>query len=289
MEGMGAPFERPPTILGDLAAMGVNPVHALAALAVVVVTILVYTLTVKPSGSARLTYFEGHGRAEEIRLMLAACGVPWKDAVYGDESGAKFITTEGQMRKIMAAGVLAMDQLPLLEIDGLHLVQQAATLRYLARRHNMYGSSNAEAAQIDILSDSINDWAPITSLIQAKDPGHAKYLNRFTRALKSNHEGEFLVGQNLSFVDIQLFQALEQLAVSKAVELKVKWPELDAYRKRVREIGPIAAYLASGRQSEFPGKGGKVKFFEDVRNVIPWVFGKAEQPGLLCKEWRFRG
>mmetsp|Transcript_8398 Transcript_8398/g.21686 ORF Transcript_8398/g.21686 Transcript_8398/m.21686 type:complete len:286 (+) Transcript_8398:71-928(+) len=280
--------KQPPNILADLKAVGVEPLHAAVAVAVVGVTLFLYALLAKPKGRAVLTYFEGHGRAEEIKLMLCVCGVPWVDRVYGDEHGAQFITTEAQMRKIMAAGVLAMEQLPLLELDGLNLVQQAAILRYLARRHGLYGRSSAEAAQIDILSDSIADWGPVAAIIKSVDPGHAKYLNRFARALKSNEEGEFLVGRELSFVDIQLFQALTQLAATKEINLKVRWPELDAYRARIAELPPIAQYLASDRRLPFPGRGGKTKFITDVSKVIPWVFGQSEQPSLLCDVWHFR-
>ncbi|KAG8465238.1 hypothetical protein KFE25_012601 [Diacronema lutheri] len=278
-----------PTLLGDLAAIGVSPLHLGIAIAVLAVTLALYGRAPKPCGTARLTYFEGHGRAEEVRLMLAACGVPWLDEVHGDEAGARFVTTQAQMRKMMAAGVLAMDQLPLLEIDGLHLVQHAAILRYLARRHNMYGSTLAEAAKIDILSDSMGDWAPITALMQARDASaaHAKYLARFTRALTSNADGDFLAGRSLSFADVQLFHALEQLANAGVVDLPGKWPALDAYRRRIRALGPIAAYVESGRQTPFPGAGGRDAFFQTVRATLPWVFGKAELPPLLSARWHF--
>lgn len=280
----------PPNLMNDFAAMGVSPLLIAATAAAVVITLALYGLFAKPRGVARLTYFEGHGRAEEVRLMLAACGVQWKEAVYGDDSGAQYVTTAAQMRALMSHGALAMEQLPLLQLDGLCLVQQPAILRYLARRHNLYGGSMAEAAQIDILSDSIGDWAPISALLQEKESGalHAKYLSRFDRALASNREGDFLVGRRLSFVDIQLFQALEQLADAKAVDLRAKWPALDAYRSRLRKLGPIAAYLASPSRTPFYGAGGRAAFFETVERVLPWVFGKAKQPALLSKEWRFR-
>jgi len=219
--------------------------------------------------------------------MLALCGIKWKNAVYGDE-GAEYITKEKQMRKIMSAGVLAMEQLPLLQIDGLHLVQQNAIMRYLARRHGLYGSSAAEAAQCDILSDSMTDWGPVSAVVQGKDPGHVKYLARFQRALASNETGSFLVGSGPTFVDVQLFQALTQLAASKTVDIKSKFPELETYRKKVAALPGISAYLNSDTQLPFPGMGGKEAFFANVAAVIPWVFGKADQPPLLASSWRFQ-
>ena len=54
--------------------------------------------------------------------------------------------------------LLMFGQIPLLKIDGLNLVQSCATLRYLSRKHNMYGESEIQRVQIDILSDGIRDF-----------------------------------------------------------------------------------------------------------------------------------
>jgi glutathione S-transferase len=44
--------------------------------------------------------------------------------------------------KLRDSGVLAFNQLPLLQIDGLNLVQSGATIRYLARRGNLLGGTD---------------------------------------------------------------------------------------------------------------------------------------------------
>ena len=48
-------------------------------------------------------------------------------------------------------------QLPLLEIDGLRLVQTQATLRYLARRANLNGMSTTEEVTCDMYAEAVCD------------------------------------------------------------------------------------------------------------------------------------
>ena len=87
---------------------------------------------------AQLSYWNGQGNAEIIRLMMAACGEQWEDRVALDKSGATHLSTPQQMEAMMCAGLLAFDQTPLLQIDGLNLVQKMAAVRYLARKHGLY-------------------------------------------------------------------------------------------------------------------------------------------------------
>lgn len=44
-------------------------------------------------------------------------------------------------------GKLLFKQVPLLEIDGLELVQTPAIVRYIARKGGLYGHSNEESAK----------------------------------------------------------------------------------------------------------------------------------------------
>ena len=125
----------------------------------------------------------------------------------------------------MKAGFLAFDQTPLLQIDGLNLVQKFAAVRCalslsrptalwpvsesdigamavadLARKHGLYGADNAEATMIDILAEGVSDFAAAGAM-DADPAALRKYLPRFERALG---EKDFLAG-DLSFADVLLF------------------------------------------------------------------------------------
>jgi glutathione S-transferase len=45
----------------------------------------------------------------------------------------------------IVGGKVLFGQVPLLEIDGLNLVQTGAIVRYLARKYNLYGNNDKEA------------------------------------------------------------------------------------------------------------------------------------------------
>lgn len=99
--------------------------------------------------------------------------------------------------------LLCTCQLPLLQIDGLNLVQSMAIVRYLARKHNLYGADDVEMVQCDIIAECFNDWK---AQLKFNDYGEhygvtlKKYMPRFQRFIDSNptHSGYF-VGQSVTF------------------------------------------------------------------------------------------
>ena len=188
---------------------------------------------------AYLTYWSGQGNAEIIRLMMAATGEAWVDRVALDESESH-LTTPQQMEAMMAAGLLGFDQTPLLQIDGLNVVQKMAAVRYLARKHGMYGKDNAEATLIDILAEGVADFASVAG---AEDPaeaaaGFAKYLPRLERALGSK---PYLAGETISFADVLLFHVFTRIGDLAAA--LVSHPGLALLEKRIRELPSMASYL----------------------------------------------
>merc|ERR1712232_888807 len=61
------------------------------------------------SSATVLTYWDGHGNAELIRLMMAVCGETWEDKVALDNGGATHMSSYQQLQKMMAAGILMAD------------------------------------------------------------------------------------------------------------------------------------------------------------------------------------
>jgi glutathione S-transferase len=57
----------------------------------------------------------------------------------------------------MASGQLPFGQLPLLQIDGMELVQSQATVRYLARRAHIAGNSAQDALKCDMIAEAVRD------------------------------------------------------------------------------------------------------------------------------------
>ncbi len=114
---------------------------------------------------AVVTYFAGRGLAEFPRWLLAATGESFTNKVlYAPE----------ELSDLRVSGALAMDQvglgftatplcnsrwtlplvlsqLPLLQIDGLNIVQSGAIVRYIARKHGLDGATPDDKAKADVV------------------------------------------------------------------------------------------------------------------------------------------
>ena len=69
----------------------------------------------------------------------------------------RYVDTREKLEALRANNDLIFQQLPLMEIDGLKLVQSGAIVRYIARKHNLYGKSAADHVHCDMLADGIKD------------------------------------------------------------------------------------------------------------------------------------
>lgn len=85
-------------------------------------------------------YFDGRGRAEPIRWMLEETATPYSENI---------VRTRADMASLRQTGKLLYGQVPMLEIDGLCIVQCEAILHYLARKHDMMGQGLAESVICD--------------------------------------------------------------------------------------------------------------------------------------------
>nr|XP_020142728.1 glutathione S-transferase A2-like [Microcebus murinus] len=89
------------------------------------------------AGKPKLHYFNVRGRMESIRWLLAAAGVEFEE---------QFITCPEDWDKLKNDGRLMFGQVPMVEIDGMDLVQTRAILNYIASKHNLYGKDLKERA-----------------------------------------------------------------------------------------------------------------------------------------------
>uniref|UniRef100_A0A8V0XB81 glutathione transferase n=1 Tax=Gallus gallus TaxID=9031 RepID=A0A8V0XB81_CHICK len=127
------------------------------------------------SGKPRLTYVNGRGRMESIRWLLSAAGVEFEEI---------FLETREQLLKLCQDGSLLFHQLPLVEIDGMKLVQCRAILSYIAGKYNLYGKDLKERALIDMYVEGISDLMQLI-LVFPFSPPEAKEKNLATIAEKA--------------------------------------------------------------------------------------------------------
>ncbi|CAF1302740.1 unnamed protein product [Adineta steineri] len=201
----------------------------------------------------KLYYFDGRGRAEVSRLILATAGQKFEDIRYQ--------STEWPSHK----SEMPLNQMPVLEIDGMKLPQSMTVARFLARQFHLAGKNNLEQAKIEAVADTATDllnkfgpiiWyqeepqkkASISEFFTNELPKHLHNLETLSKAYSNG--GSFFVGNNLTFADLCVYDVLENI-------LEVDANTLDQYlwlktnREEVAKNTNIAAYLKNRSQTEF--------------------------------------
>ncbi|XP_077608996.1 glutathione S-transferase A2 [Crocuta crocuta] len=206
------------------------------------------------AGKPKLHYFNGRGRMESIRWLLASAGVEFEE---------KFIETPEDLDKLKNDGHLLFQQVPMVEIDGMKMVQTRAILNYIATKYNLYGKDIKERALIDMYTEGVADLNEMILLLplcppdqkeakiaQVKEKITARYLPAFEKVLKS-HGQDYLVGNRLSRADIHLVEVLyyvEELDPS----LLASFPLLKALKTRVSNLPTVKKFLQPGSQRKPP-------------------------------------
>uniref|UniRef100_A0A8D2KLV7 glutathione transferase n=1 Tax=Urocitellus parryii TaxID=9999 RepID=A0A8D2KLV7_UROPR len=138
------------------------------------------------AGKPILHYFDGRGRMEPIRWLLAAAG---------EEFEEKLMKTPEDLKKLRNDGSLMFQQVPMVEIDGMTLVQTRAILNYIAAKHNLYGKDIKERALIDMYSEGVADLNEMVMYYPFLPPGDKdgrltqikeKARNRYFPAFEKN-------------------------------------------------------------------------------------------------------
>lgn len=207
-----------------------------------------------------LTYWNGRGLCEQVRFMLAACGVDYAEKVPG-LPGVTHLSEKAHMEHLRKNGYLVFNQVPLLCIDGLKLVQSRAIVRYLAAKYDLAGETPGQVAMCDIVAESIHDWLsgcgrafefcggyhPDKNQQDAIYAAHAKYLPLLERLAAASETG-YLLGsygcKGMTYPDVLLLEGIE-MALSRDPKVLVGYPNLDALHKKLLEAPRLKEFLAS--------------------------------------------
>ena len=217
------------------------------------------------------------GRGEFIRLALEDAGADYVDVArdpnFGRPGIMKFLEDPSLERPPFAP--------PFLKAGKLLISQTANILQFLGPRLGLVPQSEESRLWAHQLQLTIADWLyetgqthhPIANVLYYEEQrdeakkrgGHfistriPKFLGYFERILKLNGEsGEFVFGNQISYVDLSLFQMIEgsRYAFPKTMaRLEPQHPKLVALHDRVKARPRIAAYLSSPRRLPFSEQG----------------------------------
>ncbi|XP_056421701.1 glutathione S-transferase alpha-4-like [Hyla sarda] len=219
------------------------------------------------SGKPKLYYFNGRGKMESIRWLLATAGVEFEE---------EFLETREQYEALLHDGALLFQQVPMVEIDGMKLVQTKAILQYIAAKHNLYGKDLTERALIDMYVEGTTDlmeiiiWYPFIEpelkeghLNKIQEKAKNRYFPVYEKILR-DHGEKYLVGNRLSWADVHLLEAI-LMVEEKCADILTHFPLLKVFKTRISEIPTIKAFLQPGSQRKpVPDK----IYVETVRTVL---------------------
>ncbi|KAM6138224.1 LOW QUALITY PROTEIN: glutathione S-transferase 3-like [Phoenicopterus ruber ruber] len=218
------------------------------------------------AGKPKLYYFDGRGKMESICWLLAAAGVEFEE---------EFLETREQYEKLLRGGSLLFQHIPMAEIDGMKMVQTRAILSYIAAEYNLYGKDLKERALIDMYVGGTDDFLGFILMFafSAEDKekqcavtvqkATSRYFPAYEKVLK-DHGQDFLVGNNFSWADVHLLEAILMVEEEKSDVLS-GFPQLQAFKARISSIPTIKKFLEPGRQRKpVPDD----KHVETVRRVL---------------------
>jgi glutathione S-transferase len=202
----------------------------------------------------KLTYFNGRGRAEIVRLVFAAAGVEYEDIRLerADWPTIKPTTPFGQV--------------PMLEVDGVKFCQSNSIARYLARKFHLAGKTDEDQARADMIVDCFEDTLkPLFTFFFESDETRKETLKKkaleeqlptslagLEGLLKANNGGDgFFVGTELTWADLGFLVLVGWLSAAGADTQLAKYPKLVALRERVEKLPKVAAWLAKRPVTDF--------------------------------------
>ncbi|KAK7140770.1 hypothetical protein R3I94_013145 [Phoxinus phoxinus] len=215
-----------------------------------------------------LHYFNGRGKMESIRWLLAAAGVEFEEVL---------LTKREHYEKLVNDGALMFQQVPLVEIDGMQLVQSRVILNYIAGKYNLYGKDLKERALIDMYSEGTSDLmdlfmsAPFTPpetkqklLSDIEQKAKERFLPVFEKGLANSH---FLVGNQLSRADVHLLEASLMLQELFPTILST-FPKIQAFQEKMKASPRISKFLQPGSARKPPPDEAYVKVVKEVLSHI---------------------
>ncbi|XP_072498558.1 glutathione S-transferase-like [Notamacropus eugenii] len=202
----------------------------------------------------KLHYFDGRGRMESVRWLLAAAGVEYEEVLF---------KTPEEFENLIKGGNLMYQQVPMVEMDGMYIVQTRAILKYIAAKYDLYGKDLKERALIDMYVEGMRDLNDMImyfpfSLPEEKQKNFNYIIERATerffpvyeKALK-DHGKNYLIGNQLSWADVQLLEVILMAEELKSGILSA-FPKLQEFKARVSKLPNIQKFLQPGSQRKPP-------------------------------------
>ncbi|XP_027708690.1 glutathione S-transferase-like [Vombatus ursinus] len=221
----------------------------------------------------KLYYFDERGRMESVHWLLAAVGVEYEEVLF---------KTAEDFENLIKGGKLMYQQVPMVEMDGMYIVQTRAILKHIATKYELYGKDLKERAIIDMYVEGMRDLNDMImffpfSLPEEKQKILNYILERATqrffpvyeKALK-DHGKNYLVGNQLSWADVQLLEVILMVEELKS-DILSAFPKLQ-FKARVIRLPRIQKFLQPGSPRKPPVDDASFEVWRKAYNIDKNVF-----------------
>lgn len=207
----------------------------------------------------KLVYFNGRGFAEVSRLILAFVNEDYEDFRYPLEviDWKTHNMKKEEFDNDKASGKLkrSLNKLPYLEIDGNIIPQSKAIERFLARRFNLMGTNDIEAARIDGICEVVRDVKDMYQSVRRlpedeKESGMTKWFgetlpNKLSDLEEILGDDSYSVGNQSSLADIILYALICQFFDNKdaSSEATNNCPRLSSIINRIKNDSNIINWI----------------------------------------------
>jgi glutathione S-transferase len=194
------------------------------------------------SPTYRHLYFNLRGAAEPIRYMLALCKEPYHDIRYPMTASAKGFGIDTMFLQHKEQGTFDanMGQLPILQVVGLsnshqnselqimQVGQSHSIMRFLAHRHDLFGTNEWERAKIDIIYECVRDIKAKWFKVKQNSNSNNQFLSKkrfleqdlvvacaqLEKVIGLSSTSVWLVGNRVSMADVVVYSMLTSHHVS---------------------------------------------------------------------------
>uniref|UniRef100_A0A3Q0SE73 Glutathione S-transferase n=1 Tax=Amphilophus citrinellus TaxID=61819 RepID=A0A3Q0SE73_AMPCI len=169
-------------------------------------------------------------------------------------------------------GALMFQQVPLVEIDGMKLIQTKAILNYIAEKYNLHGKDPKDRVMINMYSEGLMDLMEMIIMVPfSPDPkpkldniqskAKERYLPVYEKALTGP---VYLVGGKLSLADVLLVECTLMLEEKFPAILK-DFSNIKSFQGRMIQIPAINRFLQPGsKRKPQPDE----KYLKNVMEVL---------------------
>lgn len=228
---------------------------------------------------AKLYYYSATGKAQQIRLALAAADIEFEDVF----ATCGFPPSEEQKLEWRKLGKNTTTNIPMLVMpDGKVYTQSAAVLRVVGRMGNLMPNCEEDLYKTDKLIEDSEDFRKLSykafiiwgatkedywQFVNEQIPQHFGNLERQLLETTGGEDGYFVIKDRLTIADVAIYDAVVNFGYNRAPSHCLdKFPHLSKWVKLFETHPKIASYLSSEQYAKVGFRMQQPEFLSNLQS-----------------------